>query len=54
MARTALVAIAGQLCEGYVVAIAGQLCEGHVALRHTQRFKTKTSSAPVPGLLPVQ
>ena len=35
-------------------AIAGRLCEGHVALRYTPRFKTKTSSAPVPGLLTVQ
>ena len=35
-------------------AIAGRLCEGHVALRNTQRFKTKASSAPVPGLLTVQ
>ena len=34
--------------------IAGQLCEGHVALRHRPRFKTKASSAPVPGLLIVQ
>ena len=32
----------------------GQLCEGHVALRHMSRFKTKASSAPVPGLLSVQ
>ena len=32
-------------------AIAGRLCEGHVTLRNTQRFKTKVSSAPVPGLL---
>ena len=30
---------------------AGRLCEGHVALRHTPRFKTKASSAPVPGQL---
>ncbi len=43
MARTSA-AIAGRLCR---------LCEGHVALRHTPRFKTKTS-APVPGLLSVQ
>ena len=28
-----------------------RLCEGHVALHHTPRFKTKASSAPVPGLL---
>ena len=35
-------------------AIAGRLCEGHVALRNTQRFRTKASSAPVPGLLTVQ
>ena len=28
--------------------------EGHVALRHPPRFKTKASSAPVPGLLSVQ
>ena len=34
-----------------LAAIAGRLCEGHVALRHTPRFKTKASSAPVPGLL---
>ena len=32
-------------------ALAGRLCEGHVALCHTPRFKTKASSAPVPGLL---
>jgi len=34
-----------------LAAIAGRLCEGHVALRHTPRFKTKASSAPVPGKL---
>ena len=34
--------------------IAGRLCEGHVALRYTQRSKTKASSAAVPGLLIVQ
>ena len=34
-----------------MAAIAGRLCEGHVALRHTPCFKTKASSAPVPGLL---
>ena len=34
-----------------LAAIAGRLCEGHVALRHTPRFKTKASSALVPGLL---
>ena len=27
-----------------------RLCESHVALRYTPRFKTKASSAPVPGL----
>ena len=32
-------------------AIASQLCEGHVVLHHTPHFKTKASSAPVPGLL---
>ena len=31
-----------------------RLCQGHAALRYTQRFKTKASSAPVPGLLTVQ
>ena len=36
-------------------AIADRLCElGHVASRYTPRFKTKASSAPVPGLLTVQ
>ena len=31
------------------------LCEGrHVALRYTPRFRTKASSAPVPGLLTIQ
>ena len=43
MARTAPVAIAGQLCEGYVVAIAGQLCEGYLVLPYMPCFKTKAS-----------
>ena len=34
--------------------VAGRPCEVHVALRYTQCFKTKASSAPVPGLLTVQ
>ena len=32
-------------------AVAGRPFEGHVTSRYTQRFNTKSSSAPVAGLL---
>ena len=41
--------------SGYrLSSIVGRLCEGDVALRYTPHFKTKASSAPVPGFLTVQ